>query len=138
MPTAARSAAVRSRSSLTQTPRASQSSATGPAAATAAAGKPALNFGGQANELWCTGGEASFLRRMVNESRAFAGQVLWFSSLVAKSEHLPALHKQLAKAGAAAVREVAMAQGNKQSRFVAWSFHDAAARRAWVKTLRRG
>ena len=107
-------------------------------AATAAAGKPALNFGGQANELWCTGGEASFLRRMVNESRGVAGQVLWFSSLVAKSEHLPALHKQLAKAGVAAVREVAMAQGNKQSRFVAWSFHDAAARRAWVKTLRRG
>lgn len=92
---------------------------------------PALNFGGQANELWCTGGEASFLRRMVKESVAIGPQVLWFSSLVAKREHLPDLHKQLAKAGAAEVREVAMAQGSKQSRFVAWSFHSAAARKAW-------
>ena len=94
-------------------------------------GSPALNFGGQANELWCTGGEASFLRRMINESRDFAGQVLWFSSLVAKSEHLPDLRKQLGKAGAVEVREVAMAQGNKRSRFLAWSFHDQAARQAW-------
>ena len=93
--------------------------------------KPVLNFGGQSNELWCTGGEASFLRRMINESREFAGQVLWFSSLVAKSEHLPELRKQLAKVGAEEVREVAMAQGNKRSRFLAWSFHDAAARKAW-------
>ena len=97
----------------------------------AARGRPALNFGGQANELWCTGGEASFLRRMVAESVDVAGQVLWFSSLVAKGEHLPALHRQLAKAGAVDVREVPMAQGSKQSRFVAWSFHDAAGRRAW-------
>jgi 23S rRNA (adenine1618-N6)-methyltransferase len=94
---------------------------------------PALNFGGQANELWCTGGEASFLRRMIKESVAIGPQVLWFSSLVAKSEHLPDLHKQLAKAGAAEVREVAMAQGNKQSRFVAWSFHTAPARKAWLQ-----
>lgn len=93
--------------------------------------KPTLNFGGQSNELWCTGGEASFLRRMINESRDFAPQVLWFSSLVAKSEHLPDLRKQLAKVGAVEVREVAMAQGNKRSRFLAWSFHDAAARTAW-------
>ncbi|WP_096144915.1 23S rRNA (adenine(1618)-N(6))-methyltransferase RlmF [Stenotrophomonas pictorum] len=94
---------------------------------------PALNFGGQANELWCTGGEASFLRRMIKESVVFQTQVLWFSSLVAKSEHLPDLHKQLTKAGAAEVREVAMAQGHKQSRFVAWSFHAPAARRAWLQ-----
>ncbi|MCL7715880.1 23S rRNA (adenine(1618)-N(6))-methyltransferase RlmF [Stenotrophomonas mori] len=93
---------------------------------------PVLNFGGQANELWCTGGEVSFLKRMVRESVAVQAQVLWFSSLVAKSEHLPDLHRQLAKAGAAEVREVAMAQGSKQSRFLAWSFHAPHARRAWL------
>lgn len=97
----------------------------------AARGKaPPLNFGGQANELWCTGGEASFLRRMVRESAEVQAQVLWFSSLVAKREHLAELHKQLAKAGARDVREVAMAQGNKQSRFLAWTFHPAEQRRA--------
>jgi 23S rRNA (adenine1618-N6)-methyltransferase len=96
---------------------------------------PALNFGGQANELWCTGGEASFLRRMIKESVACSAQVLWFSSLVAKSEHLPDIHKQLAKAGAVDVRQVEMAQGSKRSRFVAWSFHAAPARQAWLAGL---
>lgn len=94
---------------------------------------PALNFGGQANELWCTGGEASFLRRMVRESVDVQAQVLWFSSLVAKREHLADLHRQLAKAGAVEVREVGMAQGNKQSRFLAWSFHAAGQRRAALR-----
>ena len=97
---------------------------------------PALNFGGQANELWCTGGEASFLRRMIRESVDVQSQVLWFSSLVAKREHLADIHKQLAKAGAVEVREVAMAQGSKQSRFVAWSFHTTAARKAWMLATR--
>lgn len=102
------------------------------AAATGKRGAPALNFGGQANELWCTGGEASFLRRMIKESVACREQVLWFSSLVAKSEHLADIHKQLGKAGAVQVRQVDMAQGNKRSRFVAWSFHAPAARQAWL------
>lgn len=94
------------------------------------AAAPALNFGGQANELWCTGGEASFLRRMIRESADIPHQVRWFSSLVAKSEHLADLHTQLRKAGARDVREVPMAQGNKQSRFIAWTFLDADQRAA--------
>jgi 23S rRNA (adenine1618-N6)-methyltransferase len=90
-----------------------------------------LNFGGQSNELWCTGGEASFLRRMVNESAPLANSICWFTSLVAKCEHLPALRKQLHKVGASEVRELSMAQGNKQSRFLAWTFLDASKRRVW-------
>ena len=61
-------------------------------------------------------------------------QVLWFSSLVAKREHLPDLHKQLAKAGAVEVRAVDMAQGSKRSRFVAWSFHTRTARQAALRS----
>lgn len=101
-------------------------------------GKPAdtaanvpLNFGGQATELWCTGGEASFLRRMIRESAAVGHQVLWFSSLVSKAEHLAGVRSQLKKAAVQEWREVAMAQGSKQSRFVAWSFLDAHQRKAW-------
>lgn len=97
---------------------------------------PALNFGGQASELWCTGGEASFLRRMVRESAGIPTRVLWFSSLVAKAEHLADLHRQLKKAGAHEVREVAMAQGSKHSRFVAWTFQDAVQRAAWRRGAR--
>lgn len=95
---------------------------------------PTLNFGGQATELWCTGGEASFIRRMVRESTAIATKVLWFSTLVAKSEHLPAVRRHLHKADAQDVREVAMKHGSKQSRFVAWTFQDKARRKDWAGT----
>lgn len=104
------------------------------AAASAPRGRaapPAANFGGHAHELWCPGGEAEFLRRMVRESVDVHDRVLWFSSLVARSEHLSGLRRQLRQAGAIEVREVAMAQGSKQSRFVAWTFHDVDARAAW-------
>ena len=93
---------------------------------------PALNFGGQSNELWCPGGEIAFIRRMISESREVAGQVLWFSCLVSKGGNLPLIEQALRQCGAVATRTVAMSQGQKQSRFVAWSFHDDAARAAWL------
>ncbi|MEN4904919.1 23S rRNA (adenine(1618)-N(6))-methyltransferase RlmF [Luteimonas sp. TWI1437] len=89
------------------------------------------NFGGYDHELWCPGGEAEFLRKMVRESAGIGRQVLWFTSLVARAEHLSGLRRQLRQAEAAEVCEVAMAQGSKQSRFVAWTFHDAPARAQW-------
>lgn len=96
-----------------------------------------LNFGGQATELWCPGGEAAFVRRMISESTRFASHVYWFSTLVAKSEHLADVRKQLKQVDAKDVREIAMAQGQKQSRFVAWTFLDAAQREAWRTTRSR-
>jgi 23S rRNA (adenine1618-N6)-methyltransferase len=82
----------------------------------------ARNFGGRSAELWCEGGEGGFLRRMVAESVAFGGRVRWFTSLVSSAETLPAVKAALRRAGAKDVRVVPMAQGQKQSRFVAWSF----------------
>lgn len=90
-----------------------------------------LNFGGQGSELWCTGGEASFLRRMIRESAAIQDRVLWFSSLVSKAGNLPEIRRLLNRAGALEVRETTMAQGSKQSRFVAWTFLAAAQHKAW-------
>ncbi len=90
-----------------------------------------LNFGGQHTELWCAGGEAGLVRRMIRESAGIATRVCWFSTLIAKSEHLADVHKQLQQVGAQDVRTIAMAQGNKQSRFVAWTFLDATQRDAW-------
>lgn len=84
--------------------------------------RQALNFGGFDHELWCTGGEASFVKRMIRESADFSTQVRWFSSLIAHAEHLPDVYKHLKKAGAIAVHTVPMAQGVKLSRFVAWRF----------------
>ncbi len=94
---------------------------------------PALNFGGQSNELWCPGGEATFVQRMVRESRAVAGQVLWFSCLISKAGNLPLVQAALRSVGAAEQHIGEMSQGQKQSRFIAWTFHDRASRSAWLK-----
>ncbi|WP_267407799.1 23S rRNA (adenine(1618)-N(6))-methyltransferase RlmF, partial [Pseudomonas sp. GM_Psu_2] len=83
---------------------------------------PLLNFGGQAAELWCPGGEAAFIDRMIRESRACARQVGWFTCLVSKASNLPPLQAALRREQAGEVRVVAMAQGQKQSRFLAWRF----------------
>ncbi len=81
-----------------------------------------LNFGGKANELWCEGGELGFIRRMIEESAVFAGQCGWFTTLVSKSEHLPRLEQALRRVKAATIKVIDMAQGQKKSRILAWSF----------------
>lgn len=93
--------------------------------------RPARNFGGHSHELWCRGGELAFVRQMISESTGFAASVYWFSSLIADGAHLASLKQHLQKCGAQQVRSVAMAQGQKQSRFLAWSFLDAGQREAW-------
>lgn len=80
------------------------------------------NFGGVANELWCKGGELAFVKAMIYESSDFAEQVKWFSSLVSKAEHVRLLQKCAHAAGAEDVRVVKMQQGQKTSRFIAWTF----------------
>lgn len=92
---------------------------------------PVLNFGGQAAELWCEGGEARFVTQLIAESAALGKQVLWFSTLVSKASNLPAIESALKKAGALHNQVVEMSQGQKQSRFVAWTFQDPAQRQAW-------
>jgi 23S rRNA (adenine1618-N6)-methyltransferase len=82
----------------------------------------ALNFGGQSNELFCTGGEAAFLTAMIRESKQFARQCVWFTTLVSKASNLPLVYRELKKVQAVMVKTVEMAQGQKQSRFVAWRF----------------
>jgi 23S rRNA (adenine1618-N6)-methyltransferase len=81
-----------------------------------------LNFAGQANELYCPGGELAFIRKMIEESKNYAQQVLWFTSLVSNKDNLSGIYNQLKKYQAVDVKTIKMAQGQKQSRFVAWRF----------------
>ncbi|MGF1771370.1 23S rRNA (adenine(1618)-N(6))-methyltransferase RlmF [Vibrio wakamikoensis] len=81
-----------------------------------------LNFGGQNAELWCPGGEEAFVLNMANESKKFAHQVIWFSTLLSKKDNIRPLQKRLEKLGATHVLIQEMAQGQKKSRFLAWSF----------------
>jgi 23S rRNA (adenine1618-N6)-methyltransferase len=80
------------------------------------------NFGGVGAELWCPGGEARFLQKMVEESREYKQQVKNFSTLVSKEGHLKALDKQLEKAGASEFHIVDMQQGQKKSRLALWRY----------------
>ncbi|KJY83384.1 23S rRNA methyltransferase [Vibrio galatheae] len=94
---------------------------------------PILNFGGQQAELWCPGGEAAFIKNMAFESREFAHQVLWFSTLISKKDNVRWMRKNLDKAGAKEVHIVEMSQGQKISRFIAWTFKSETERQQWLK-----
>ncbi len=85
-------------------------------------GKVNLNFGGQKAELFCPGGELKFIQRMIKESKWFKHQVLWFTCLISKVEHIKKLKLKLKKSEATQIKVVRMNQGNKVSRFIAWSF----------------
>lgn len=88
----------------------------------------ALNFGGQANELVCAGGEEGFILRMIEESARIPQQCLWFTSLVSKAATLPALSRALQGVGAAQSQLIKMKHGQKESRILAWSFLTAQER----------
>ncbi len=81
-----------------------------------------LNFGGQNNELWCPGGEMKFIARMIEQSHDFAHQCLWFTSLVSKKDNLQTLSRILRKSRVVECKVVEMAQGQKTSRFIAWTY----------------
>jgi 23S rRNA (adenine1618-N6)-methyltransferase len=81
-----------------------------------------LNFGGQANELWCDGGELSFVKRMIRESKLFSSQCKWFTSLVSQSKNLDLLYQELIFVSAKEIKTIAMGQGNKVSRMLAWCY----------------
>lgn len=81
-----------------------------------------LNFGGQNAELYCEGGEKAFISRMITESKSYATQCLWFTTLVSKADSLPSIYKSLKKVNALQVKTIEMAQGQKQSRIIAWTF----------------
>ncbi|UJF18327.1 23S rRNA (adenine(1618)-N(6))-methyltransferase RlmF [Vibrio sp. SS-MA-C1-2] len=81
-----------------------------------------LNFGGQKAELWCDGGEEAFIINMAKESRDYGSQCRWFSTLISKKENVKQLETQLKRLKVTQIHHEEMKQGNKVTRFVAWSF----------------
>ncbi|WP_134355987.1 23S rRNA (adenine(1618)-N(6))-methyltransferase RlmF [Flavobacterium psychrophilum] len=92
---------------------------------------PVLNFGGQNTELWCDGGEIGFITQMIYESAKYPMQVLWFTTLVSKRENLSSIYKTLNKVSAVEIKTIDMAQGQKNSRIVAWTFLSELQQKAW-------
>ncbi len=93
--------------------------------------KPLLNFGGQQSELWCKGGELAFITNMINESVLYQSQVLWFTCLVSKKDNLPKL-TALLKKHKADFKIIDMAQGQKISRILAWTFIPQQNQKDWL------
>jgi len=93
---------------------------------------PLLNFGGQSNELWCKGGEETFLDTMIRESKQFATSCFWFSTLVSRESILTSIYESLRKDDAVEVKTIPMSQGNKISRVVAWTFLSPEQQGKWV------
>ena len=94
---------------------------------------PVLNFGGQSMELCCEGGEETFVCRMIEESVQFRENCLWFTTLISKSASLPAVYRAIKYSGAVENRTIEMAQGQKKSRIVVWTFHDKERQIQWLE-----
>ena len=86
------------------------------------AGKATRNFGGRAHELWTKGGEVKFIQSMILESRSYANNCQWFTTLVSKKSNLPIFEKVLAQVSVKKQRVIEMGQGQKQSRILCWGW----------------
>jgi len=78
------------------------------------------NFGGQAEELWTSGGEPAFLRRMIQQSVGFRQNIRWFTSLVSQRAYLRDAKRSLRKVRADEVRVLPYQTGNKSHQVLAW------------------
>lgn len=90
-----------------------------------------LNFGGHGTELYCAGGEKAFIGNMINESAQFSTQCFWFTTLVSAAANLSGFYKTLKKVDALQVKTIDMAQGNKKSRILAWTFFQEKQQQVW-------
>ena len=70
---------------------------------------------------------------MIEESKIFKNQCLWFTTLVSKSDNLGGIYAMLDRAEVAEVRTSEMSTGNKITRIVAWTFLNEKQQEDWVK-----
>ena len=94
--------------------------------------KPELNFGGRNNELWREGGEEKFVKDMIQQSREFSASCFWFSTLISKQSNLKKAYQELDNKGALEWKAIPMAQGNKISRVLAWTFLSKEEQKQWI------
>ncbi|MEP2280243.1 23S rRNA (adenine(1618)-N(6))-methyltransferase RlmF [Maribacter sp.] len=95
--------------------------------------KAELNFSGQGGELWTDGGEKRFILNMINESAQFSKNSAWYSTLVSKQSNLGVFYDRLEKIGVVEHVTTPMAQGNKMSRIIAWTFLSTLEMETWAK-----
>ncbi len=95
--------------------------------------KPHKNFGGKSNELWYRGGEKAFILNMIKESKDFANNCLWFTTLVSKDTNLIFFKNILKSLQADHFDIIEMHHANKKTRILYWSFLKKEQREKWMK-----
>lgn len=91
------------------------------------------NFSGKQQELWYKGGEKAFIHTFLYESSMFKKQCFWYTTLVSKKENAESMLSSLKKLGATEIKTIPMHQGNKVTRFVAWTFLTSEEQKDWNK-----
>jgi 23S rRNA (adenine1618-N6)-methyltransferase len=94
--------------------------------------KLSLNFGGQSNELWITGGELAFISKMISESKEYGNSCLWFTTLVSKESNLAAIYNKLEEIKCSEFKTIPINIGHKTSRIIAWTFLDKKQQENWI------
>ncbi len=94
-------------------------------------GDATLNFSGIQSELVYKGGENQFIQNMILESKEFAKNCLWFTTLVSKQSNLKGIYNALDSVEAEEIRTIPMGTGNKSTRIVAWSFLRRSEEKEW-------
>lgn len=101
------------------------------------------NFGGTSSELWCDGGEVTFVKRMIDESKRYKDRCLWFTSLVSRKENLAKIEQYLRMKNSrqrlnvvAQTHKVSMGAGAKSTSIIMWTYFDEMERQRWAS--RRG
>lgn len=90
-----------------------------------------LNFAGISNELIYEGGEIAFIRNMILESKSFAKNCYWFSTLVSKESNMKKIYKMLEEVETMHLKTIPIGTGNKSSRIIAWTFLTKEEQKVW-------
>jgi 23S rRNA (adenine1618-N6)-methyltransferase len=77
-------------------------------------------FGGRNAELWCSGGELSFITKMIRESVSYKDQCSLFTTLVSNKENLGPLSKELEKLSLS-YESIKMTHGKKITHILTWT-----------------
>ena len=91
-----------------------------------------LNFGGRSNELFRDGGEKQFILDYIRDSTLYPNRCFVYTCLLSKKSNVEVALHRLNETKARFVKVFPMEQGNKQSRFIAWSFLNDKQRKVWI------
>jgi len=83
---------------------------------------PGTDYGGTSVEMVYPGGEESFVRNMIQDSRSIRHRIVWFTTMVGKKSTLKMARKMIHDFGQTVVRTTEFIQGKTSRWAIAWSF----------------